>query len=333
VSAVTPRFALIARLLPIIETTAGLVRTHWRRAVTQTLARLCAPFALYLSLVALRQDLLATMEIPREQALILGLHRGYYFDFAVILYPTLVAQVLWAFAGIPKRITWPAGAFLIWFASLANLLHYKFFGTRLDWWVVSMHWSDFFLVQGSAAQLGASRTVVVSMLLALVAVVLGVFPRLTGRQTPVRSRGAWWPVHRWRLAWVVLLIVACSVAYHLPRLIYGGRSAASSLTTSPASGSARTSAPISPLAQMPTGTTRCGKDSTAATARSRVASCGRITISSSPSPTPTEPFRPRRPPFKERRAAGLCTASSSSRPKSRRAPEPGWVCPKKGRSR
>jgi hypothetical protein len=190
----------------------------WRQIV----ARLWAPLALYAALVVLRHELVRDMGYTYEQAFASGLWRGLYFDFLVTLYATLVAQLFWALFRLSKRISWPTVAFFIWFASLANVLHYKFFGIRLDWWIVRFHWSDLFVVQGSAVQLGQDFAVIASCVLIIVAVLLAAMPRWVGLRPALPPPGSWWRSRLGSLGWTAAILLACVTIWRAPRYL-GGR--------------------------------------------------------------------------------------------------------------
>jgi hypothetical protein len=181
--------------------------------------RLLGPALLFFSLALLRLEIVSIARLSREQALASGLLRGFYFDLLVALFPSLLAWALWV-SGIPRRITWPAAAFFIFLAALADMLHYKFYGARLDWWVVRLHLSDLFLVRGSAGQLGMEPGVAAGVLLMLAAVVWGASPwcraceSSSGAGRPEKGRAR-------RLAWALVLALVCALLWLVPGFCYG----------------------------------------------------------------------------------------------------------------
>ncbi|OGR09958.1 MAG: hypothetical protein A2341_12355 [Deltaproteobacteria bacterium RIFOXYB12_FULL_58_9] len=211
-------------------------RLNWLRYNARAALRLGAAFVapsmlLYISLWLLRHELVRVTALPYSQAIDAGLLRGFYFDGLVVMYAAIVAQLAWTLK-IPKRIAWPIVAFLIWLATLSNVIHFKFFGTRLDWWIVTLHWRDLFVVQDSAAQIGVTWPIVLSAVVLIGAITLSAMPRLVGRPDPAPSDPPWWRLRPRRAVWLVILIGLSIIIWRLPRWT-GGRKGTDILSDNP----------------------------------------------------------------------------------------------------
>ncbi len=214
----------MAALLAVLRRSGLLTEVSHARLARRAVGYLLPPLLLFAALLLLRRELLQAVNVTEEQAIASGLRRGYYFDFLVVWFPIVVAQTLWALVSAPRRVVWSLVAFLVWFANLANLLHYRFFGTRLDWWIVSAHWDDFFTVQDSAAQLGLSPLIGASIATLVVAIGTALWRRPWDHPRPVAPRGRWWSWRTRRLGWALLVLAACFVVWRTPRWILGRRS-------------------------------------------------------------------------------------------------------------
>ncbi|MBI5211034.1 MAG: LTA synthase family protein [Elusimicrobia bacterium] len=168
--------------------------------------------ALWGALAALRWELAGGVNTPLPELLAAGMARGMVQDFAAALVPTLLAQLGWALLDAPKRAVRPLAASVVWLACLADVLHHRFFGIRLDWWIVAHHWTDALPALGSAAQLAASWPVAASAALALAAVRLGAAKSPADARPAAAPGAAWWLVHRGRLARFAALAAACWLA-------------------------------------------------------------------------------------------------------------------------
>ena len=119
-------------------------------------------FLLFLSLVFLRHQLVLEMHLDYSQALKLGLYVGWIYDLAAVLVVGLGCQLLWGLFLIPQKILWPLGATLLWVSNLANVLHFRFFKTHLEWWIVQLHWQDLTMVADSSLALANLPSILAS---------------------------------------------------------------------------------------------------------------------------------------------------------------------------
>ncbi len=121
---------------------------------------------LFLSLAALRHQVLRKLGFSYGEALDPSggqAYLGYLYDFCVVLVPGALAAMLAGPFLLPRIWIWLPLALVIWSSSLANTLYLTFFGQRLDFWIVKLHWSDTFHVGGSAGELGSTWAVFVSI--------------------------------------------------------------------------------------------------------------------------------------------------------------------------
>ena len=177
--------------------------------------RLIAPVLLLVSLLLLRVQLARELSYGVGGALRFGLGSGIVRDGLGVALASLLGLALWSMLTVPRWVGWALGAVLVWAASAANVVYFRFFGMPLDWWIVRLHWRDATVVGGSAASLGASALVLVSAAAALLA--LGTAPilsamalrRVAGTSTVrpsgwlARQRAAWRPA----LGLVALLLL------------------------------------------------------------------------------------------------------------------------------
>ncbi|MBI5528774.1 MAG: LTA synthase family protein [Deltaproteobacteria bacterium] len=137
------------------------------------------------ALVVLRLQVADDMGIPYAKALGLGLADGFIRDCSIWVFLLGASLLLGAVSG---TAAWPWAACFaafLWVAALANALYFRFFSSRLDWWVVRLHWDDLVRVKGSAATLGVSWQVVASMVLVIAALAaLFVRPGTAARAAP-----------------------------------------------------------------------------------------------------------------------------------------------------
>ncbi len=187
------------------------------RARLRVLLRLSIPLlALWLSLLVLRQQLVTEVNMTMPQAFKAGLLFGYYNDWLAVMLAANVVAVLWAVTGLSSRISWPVMMLVVFIASLSNVLYFRFFGMRLDWWIVALQWSDLGVVGGSATQLSLTWPVALSTLFALLSLGLGVAKRhalapLSFTQAPLKRRGL-------ALVKVVPLVLLTVLLWRLPRV-------------------------------------------------------------------------------------------------------------------
>lgn len=177
-----------------------------------------AAFA-YLALALLRHALVLDLGMSLDDALGAGLGLGLYFDLYALLLAAIIVQVAWGVASVPRWVGWPASIGLVWLAGLANVLHYRFFDMRLDLWVVALHWKDLLVVHESAAQLAMSWPIIISIIVAGLAV--GLVP-IARKLAPIPARNLPPPpptVRGRRLAVALLLLVLLAAMHRAPRVL------------------------------------------------------------------------------------------------------------------
>ncbi len=156
----------------------------WRPAAWRSLPSLL----LWLSLLLLRSQVAADVGLPFADSIQAGVVLGAVQDLLVVLGAVWVAVFVQGASALPARFLWALFAGCIWLASFANLVYYRYFGMRLDWWVVRQHWRDITVVGGSAKQLGVDGLIVLSALFCLAAMVVALFWRRVRASGPARTQ-------------------------------------------------------------------------------------------------------------------------------------------------
>lgn len=116
---------------------------------------------LFLALAALRYQLYLDLGIEFSKAVSVGILLGWYYDLLVILIPFVFAGIL-GLIRFPIWISTLLGSAVLWMASLANVLYFRFFEGYLEFWVLRYHIPDLIDVRGSATNLGSVPLVLVS---------------------------------------------------------------------------------------------------------------------------------------------------------------------------
>jgi len=124
--------------------------------------------ALLGALALLRLEVVRELGIDLPTALSLGLARGVAYDAMLALLPLAAGRVAFAVVGLPRALGFALAAFPLWFASAANVVYFRYFGERLDFWVVRNHVGDLIAVRGALGPL-LTPPVVASLALALAA--------------------------------------------------------------------------------------------------------------------------------------------------------------------
>jgi len=137
---------------------------------------------LFTSLVLLRFELVGTLGMGPGQALGAGLLQGWYYDLVLSLGVAVGAWLLQGLLFVPWPLGWSLAASFLWVATLANVMHLRFFGIPLDWWIVELHWREVGVVKGSAVQLGLRPTILLSLALLIAALVQALLARRLGRR-------------------------------------------------------------------------------------------------------------------------------------------------------
>lgn len=173
----------------------------WPRGLWRDWRRLLPAGLLMLALTILRAQLARELDYGPVDAVRFGAISGLFRDGLALAVAMLVGTGLWALTGLRRPLGWSLGAVLVFVASAANVLHFRFFGMPLDWWIVRLHWRDLLLVKGSALQLADSALVAVASLTLVLAIgVANLLPPLTQLpQAPTESGGEL-TRRRWRLA-------------------------------------------------------------------------------------------------------------------------------------
>lgn len=147
---------------------------------------------LFLSLFFLRHQLIMSLQLDYAHALRVGLPIGMLYDFAMLALPYAASSLVAATLGRGRFAAWAIAAFAIWLPSVSNAAYFQFFESRLDWWIVSTHLKDLFVVRGTAGDILISVGFLLSttaFLGALAFAWLGIPGRRT-RKRPVHALGA-----------------------------------------------------------------------------------------------------------------------------------------------
>lgn len=188
--------------------------TAWRVGVRRVIgtaerrrvdARIVAPMLLLASLLLVRLQLARELDYGVGQALRFGIVSGLVRDGVAVTLASLVGISLWSTLAWPRWAGWMLGATLVWAASVANVVYFRFFGMPLDWWIVRLHWRDAGVVGGSAVSLGSSNLVVASAAVGLVALVVS--PWLGASTAPRTWRGRLRAAGRPTLGLLVLFVL------------------------------------------------------------------------------------------------------------------------------
>ncbi|MED5465885.1 MAG: LTA synthase family protein, partial [Myxococcota bacterium] len=131
---------------------------------------LIAATALLVALVIFRLELVGELGLSLSQALATGLGRGIAFDVFAVLLSFTIGGIVALVAGRGFTVGFALMGGIVWFSSLASLLHYRFFKIPLDWWIVKNHWGDFAEVQGSARDMAEGQFLPVCIGLYILAV-------------------------------------------------------------------------------------------------------------------------------------------------------------------
>lgn len=168
----------------------------------------------YAALQLLRQQLAAELQLDWAQALAAGLPVGWSYDLgALALLAALSAAS--TLGGLSPLWLWLPSLALIWLSALANVLHFRFFQLRLDWWVVRLHWRDAFIVGDSASELGWTWRIVASLVvfvLAVGAAIAAGWFRQRAVTHPSQNRLPW----RRRVAPTVALALLALLGFRVP---------------------------------------------------------------------------------------------------------------------
>jgi phosphoglycerol transferase MdoB-like AlkP superfamily enzyme len=127
---------------------------------------LLAVAILVAALWLLRVEVVRELGIDARTALSLGLAWGCGYDVLLAALPFVAGRVFQALTGLPSALGFGLAALPLWLASAANVVYFRYFGERLDFWVVQNHVGDLIAVRGA---LGPLLTAPVAASLALAA--------------------------------------------------------------------------------------------------------------------------------------------------------------------
>lgn len=117
----------------------------------------------FASLAFLRFEIASTLNLAPAKALKLGMFAGLLNDISAALALLAIAALWRTVFGASGRPIWTGLSAFLFVANLANTLYFRFFSTRLDWWVVVHHWRDLFTVSDSAGTLGVTPRVILAV--------------------------------------------------------------------------------------------------------------------------------------------------------------------------
>jgi len=118
----------------------------------------------FASLAFLRLEIASTLNLAPAKALRLGMFAGMLNDLSAGLALLAIAALWRTVFGGSGRPIWTGLSAFLFVANLANTIYFRFFSTRLDWWVVVHHWRDLFTVSDSAGTLGVTPRVVLAVI-------------------------------------------------------------------------------------------------------------------------------------------------------------------------
>lgn len=144
----------------------------------------------FLALILLRYQLVLHLKLSWEGAVSVGLLLGLIYDAVAALGVLALSWGLGTALRIRETWTWSVAAIILWLAAMANTAHYRFFESRLDWWIVKTHVSDLSELAGFAGNLFGSIPSLVSILCIIAAVAFKIGHRHAFVATPAR---AWRP--------------------------------------------------------------------------------------------------------------------------------------------
>lgn len=163
------------------------------------LFQLVATFLFYASLWFVRHQLVLHLNLDIPHAATAGLTLGWLYDVAAALLPLGIAYLVQGCLTVPARFIWFPIALFTWLAVVGNMMYFRFFEARLEWWVVTTHFEDLLVVKGIAGDLLQAWPTFVSFALFVAASIVNFFGKrpadspskpLWRRQAPVLAQGA-----------------------------------------------------------------------------------------------------------------------------------------------
>ncbi len=159
------------------------------------------------------------MELDWTQALAGQIIYGWINDAAAVMTIGGLAWLIQAMTGISRWVLFVPLGIVLWLASLANVLHFKYFGLRLDWWIVRLHWRDVGMVSGSATDLGATIAVVASIVFILAFLGFSLIHVLNARSNSKSLKGT---LRLRRYVHSVMVLLSAVFLWYLPIFITPG---------------------------------------------------------------------------------------------------------------
>jgi hypothetical protein len=173
---------------------------------------------LVVALWLLRFEVVRELGLDPRAALSLGIAWGLGYDVLLATLPLVAGRVLYALSGLPTALGFTLAALPLWVASAANVVYFRYFGERLDFWVVQNHVDDLIAVRGALGPLLTAPVAASLLLVALGALVWLLRRGLRIRRRPpsaLRRRAELW-LSTCVLVLFVFSLVAASTAH--PRL-------------------------------------------------------------------------------------------------------------------
>ncbi len=127
--------------------------------------------AIFLIRYQFMTDLGFNWETAKQGEIIFGVH----YDLALVMTVMALSFVLYGLCWVPLKISGLLLGWLIYIANLSNILYFKYFGQRLDWWLVKAHIGDVPSVLDSAGDLFVDKYNMLSMGSMLLMTVLVIF--------------------------------------------------------------------------------------------------------------------------------------------------------------
>ncbi|MBF0236326.1 MAG: hypothetical protein HQM12_01360 [SAR324 cluster bacterium] len=122
------------------------------------------------AMVSLRHQIVVDMNLGYAQAWSFNIYIGWLYDIAIVLGVTVFSYWLQILSRMNVVWFWVPGAIFVWLATFSNVIHFRFFKTRLEWWVVQLHWQDLLAVSDSTASLAMTPPMILSIVLCLAAI-------------------------------------------------------------------------------------------------------------------------------------------------------------------
>ncbi len=182
-------------------------RTVRIRATLPTSNRwLWSTLAFVLSLVCLRAQITLDLKLPWEQAFELGLIRGWMLDIAAALIPVVLSYLFYGVFRLPIKITWVLTTLAVWGGSYANATYFRFFESRLHWWIVQYYIGDVLGSRESVGSLSFTKPMLASLACLAVSIFLVLFLRSESKKLK-QPRAAMRALGTGLLAGILLLVV------------------------------------------------------------------------------------------------------------------------------